>query len=676
MTQQSVEILIGKLLTDEELREAFEQNPHAVLVWLLRQGLQLSRLEMEALTSIKPSDLSGLADLIDRRLQKASLRRAYMTHTVHDTDTLPTAPLGTTGMRITRVGFGAWAIGGGGWSFAWGSQDDADSIGAIRHAVERGINWIDTAAVYGLGHSEEIVARAPRDIPADDRPYVFTKAGLVWDVHDHAAPLRRVGDHLSLRREVEASLRRLGVERIDLYQMHWPAEDGTPLEDYWGTLLQLKEEGKVRAVGLSNHDVAQLEAAERLGHVDTLQPPFSAIRREIAAAELPWCAAHGTGVIVYSPVQSGLLTGTFSAKRAAQLDAGDWRSRSPDFTGEIGRAGTPVTRIQLGSAFGAERAREESRLHRTVYDDPGAVRGTPRELRSRDLPADRGKRRLQRVHVSEPLRRFELRDVVIGEPDGADLPFLLQLQECAPVVFERSAVLGGPVHLVQVDALDAEPAERGLDLAAKAQGIPHAAQRGGMVVLVPDQAGFGEDVWPVVGRDIAQRAGDDLLRVAEAVHRRRIDPVDAALDGVTDGGDRVRIILVAPGEGPAAAADRPRAEADARDPHAGGAERRRGKRVRVANCVCHRCPPQRRLLQASVDHVSETAQVRRLDGLERLDLESAQLETLPQQPHQHSVRILLKRLSQLLVGDELADQDLHALMRHRSARLLRQCDLA
>ena len=333
MTQHSVEILIGKLVTDEELREAFQLNPQGVLVWLLRQGLQLSRLEMEALTSIKPSDLSGLADIIDRRLQKASLRSAAMTHAVRDTDTLPMAPLGTTGMRITRVGFGAWAIGGGGWTFAWGNQDDAASIAAIRHAVERGINWIDTAAVYGLGHSEEIVARALRDIPRDDRPYVFTKAGLVWDERDRAAPPRRVGDPVSLRREVEASLRRLGVERIDLYQMHWPPEDGTALEDYWGTLLQLKDEGKVRAVGLSNHDVVQLERAERIGHVDTLQPPFSAIHREVAAAELSWCAAHDTGVIVYSPMQSGLLTGAFSVERAARLGADDWRSRSPDFTG-------------------------------------------------------------------------------------------------------------------------------------------------------------------------------------------------------------------------------------------------------------------------------------------------------------------------------------------------------
>src|SRR3989441_2360794 len=322
MTQQSVEILIGKLLTDEELREAFEQDPHEVLVWLLRQGLQLSRLEIEALKSIKPSDLSGLADMIDRRLQKASLRRADMTHRVHDADTLPTTPLGTTGMRITRVGFGAWAIGGGGWTFAWGDQDDADSIAAIRQAIERGINWIDTAAVYGLGHSEEIVARALRDIPADDRPYVFTKAGLVWDEHDRAAPPRRLGDPLSTRREVEASLRRLDVERIDLYQMHWPAEDGTLLEDYWGTLLQLKDEGKVRAAGLSNHDVAQLEAAERLGHVDTLQPPFSAIRREVAAVAVAWTLAwpgvSGAIVGARSPAQ---VDGWISAASLALTDA-------------------------------------------------------------------------------------------------------------------------------------------------------------------------------------------------------------------------------------------------------------------------------------------------------------------------------------------------------------------
>jgi aryl-alcohol dehydrogenase-like predicted oxidoreductase len=248
--------------------------------------------------------------------------------------TLPVRPFGRTGMNITRVGFGAWAVGGAGWTFAWGPQDDEESVAAIRHAVEQGVNWIDTAAVYGLGHSEEIVARALRGLPRNDRPYVFTKGGLVWDEDDRSAPPRRAGNPKSLRREVEASLRRLGVERIDLYQMHWPAEDGTPLAEYWQTLLDLRAEGKIRAAGLSNHNVEQLEAAERLGHVDTLQPPFSAIHRDVAAAELPWSEEHNTGVIVYSPMQAGLLTGAFSRQRAAGLAADDWRSHSPDFTGD------------------------------------------------------------------------------------------------------------------------------------------------------------------------------------------------------------------------------------------------------------------------------------------------------------------------------------------------------
>ena len=247
---------------------------------------------------------------------------------------LPVVPLGRTGMHVTRVGFGAWALGGGGWAFAWGDQDDRASVAAIRRALALGVNWIDTAAVYGLGHSEEVVAVALRDVPHSERPYIFTKGGNVWDPSDRARAPRRVGRPDSLRREVDGSLRRLGVERIDLYQMHWPAEDGTPLEEYWGTLLDLRREGKVAAVGLSNHHVEQIEAAERVGHVDTLQPPFSMIRREAAAAELPWCAARGTGVIVYSPMESGLLSGTFTRERAAALGPGDWRSRSPNFHGE------------------------------------------------------------------------------------------------------------------------------------------------------------------------------------------------------------------------------------------------------------------------------------------------------------------------------------------------------
>jgi aryl-alcohol dehydrogenase-like predicted oxidoreductase len=237
-------------------------------------------------------------------------------------------------MEITRVGFGAWAIGGPDWAVGWGAQDDRDSVIAIRHAVERGINWIDTAAIYGLGHSEELVGRALAEMPEGDRPYVFTKCGLIWDEQNRRATPRQVGAPDSIRCEVEASLKRLGVERIDLYQMHWPAEDGTPIEEYWQTLLDLKAEGKVRAVGLSNHNVAQLEAAERLGHIDTLQPPFSAIRRDAAQDLLPWCDAHETGVIVYSPMQAGLLSGRFTAERAAALPNDDWRSRNALFQGE------------------------------------------------------------------------------------------------------------------------------------------------------------------------------------------------------------------------------------------------------------------------------------------------------------------------------------------------------
>ena len=245
---------------------------------------------------------------------------------------LPTRRLGTTDITITRVGFGAWAIGGTEWSTGGRPLDDGASVAAIRRALERGINWIDTAPIYGLGHSEEVVRRALQGMPQDERPYVFTKCGIVWDERDRALPPRYAGAPASLRRELDDSLRRLDVERIDLYQMHRPAEDGTPLEEYWQLMLDFKKAGKVRAVGLSNHSVEQLERAERLGHVDSLQPPFSAIRRS-SAAEIAWCGAHGTGVIVYSPMQAGLLTGAFSAERAKSLTGDDWRSQDPEFTG-------------------------------------------------------------------------------------------------------------------------------------------------------------------------------------------------------------------------------------------------------------------------------------------------------------------------------------------------------
>lgn len=243
---------------------------------------------------------------------------------------LDAVPFGTTGMNITRVGFGAWAIGGD-WAHGWGAQDDDASVAAIRHAVESGVNWIDTAAVYGLGHSEEVVARALAPYGDADRPYVFTKCGLVWDENNRSAEPANSGDPASVRREVDASLRRLRTERIDLYQMHWPAAES--VEEYWQVLLDLKTQGKVRAVGLSNHDSKQLAAAETLGHVDSLQPPFSLINRD-AVDEIAWCHAHDTGVIVYSPMQSGLLTGAFTAERAATLPANDWRSRDAEFTGD------------------------------------------------------------------------------------------------------------------------------------------------------------------------------------------------------------------------------------------------------------------------------------------------------------------------------------------------------
>lgn len=260
------------------------------------------------------------------------------------TPTLPTTRLGTTGMEITRVGLGAFAIGGPAWSYGWGAQDDDDSIRTIRAAVDRGINWIDTAAVYGRGHSEIVVGRALQDIPEADRPWVFTKGGLVWSEDDALQTgERKVGTPDSLRREVEDSLRRLQAEQIDLYQMHWPAEDGSRVEDYWGALVELRDAGVLRAIGLSNHSVAQLERAEAIGHVDTLQPPFSAIYRDAAADVLPWCADHGTGVIVYSPMQSGLLTGRITEERVQKLPADDWRSRHPDFSGDQLRRNLRVT---------------------------------------------------------------------------------------------------------------------------------------------------------------------------------------------------------------------------------------------------------------------------------------------------------------------------------------------
>jgi aryl-alcohol dehydrogenase-like predicted oxidoreductase len=247
---------------------------------------------------------------------------------------MDTRQLGRSDLQITRIGLGAWAIGGE-WLFGWGPQDDADSVAVIRHAVDSGINWVDTAAAYGLGHSEEIVGRAVAEIPQADRPYVFTKCSLVWnDAREVSHNLRPA----SLRRECEASLRRLRLEPVDLYQIHWPRWGSSPpgydpgsLEDAWRTLADLQREGKVRCIGVSNCNAEQLEWLEDIAPVTSLQPPYSILRREVEQDTLPWCLAHDVGVIVYSPMQSGLLSGTMTRERIAALPAGDWRRKAAWF---------------------------------------------------------------------------------------------------------------------------------------------------------------------------------------------------------------------------------------------------------------------------------------------------------------------------------------------------------
>ena len=241
---------------------------------------------------------------------------------------MQTRKLGNSNLNITPVGYGAWAVGGSGWQFAWGSQDDSDSIAAIHRALELGVNWIDTAAVYGLGHSEEVVGRALKSWQGA-RPYVFTKCGLRWDAKGQVEKVLSAG---SIRREAEDSLRRLAVDAIDLYQIHWPPDPDSPaLEEGWSTLADLKREGKVRWIGVSNFNVAQLKRAQAIAPVTSLQPPYSLIHREVEEDILPYCL-QGIGVIVYSPMASGLLTGAMTRERAARLPQDDWRRSHPDFT--------------------------------------------------------------------------------------------------------------------------------------------------------------------------------------------------------------------------------------------------------------------------------------------------------------------------------------------------------
>ena len=236
-----------------------------------------------------------------------------------------TKRLGTSDLNITPMGVGAWAMGGGGWQFAWGPQDDDASIAAIRTALEAGINWIDTAAVYGLGHSEEVVARALEGV--SPRPYIFTKCERVWDAQGKISGSLKAD---SIRREVEASLRRLRVDVIDLYQIHWPEPD-EDLEEGWATMAELKREGKVRWIGVSNFNAAQMRRAQAIAPITSLQPPYSIVSPEVEKGELPYCQAQGIGVIVYSPMKSGLLTGKMTRERIADMPEDDFRRRTPNF---------------------------------------------------------------------------------------------------------------------------------------------------------------------------------------------------------------------------------------------------------------------------------------------------------------------------------------------------------
>jgi aryl-alcohol dehydrogenase-like predicted oxidoreductase len=242
--------------------------------------------------------------------------------------TLETKQLGSTGMEITRVGFGAWAIGGGGWEFGWGPQDDEHSIAAIGHALDAGVNWIDTAAAYGFGRSEEVVGRALAGVPAGSRPFVFTKCSLL------EGPGRTVLHNLkrdSILREAEASLKRLQLDAIDLYQIHWPNPD-PDIEEGWSALVELKQQGLVRHIGVSNFSVEQLRRVAQIAPVETLQPQYSLVARDIEHEILPYAEREGIGLIVYSPMGSGLLSGGLTRERVDGFPDDDWRKRDSKFT--------------------------------------------------------------------------------------------------------------------------------------------------------------------------------------------------------------------------------------------------------------------------------------------------------------------------------------------------------
>jgi aryl-alcohol dehydrogenase-like predicted oxidoreductase len=262
---------------------------------------------------------------------------------------MQTRQLGSTDMQITPIGFGTWAIGGGEWAHGWGAQDDLNSVEAIRRAVELGINWIDTAAVYGLGHAETIVGQAIAGM--QHKPFIFTKCSLVWDEN------RQIGNSLkaaSVRRECEDSLKRLGLDAIDLYQIHWPNPEDE-IEEGWTEMAKLKEEGLVRHIGVSNFSVEQMRRIQGIAPIATLQPPYSMLRRAIEAEILPFCKEHNIGVIVYSPMLSGMLTGGMTRERAEHLPPDDWRRNNKEF--QEPRLSHNLALVELLANIGARHGR-------------------------------------------------------------------------------------------------------------------------------------------------------------------------------------------------------------------------------------------------------------------------------------------------------------------------------
>jgi aryl-alcohol dehydrogenase-like predicted oxidoreductase len=268
-----------------------------------------------------------------------------------DTSTLSaTRTLGNSDLQLTAIGFGAWAIGGGNWEFAWGHQDDDDSVAAIERALDLGINWIDTAAIYGLGHSEEIVAKAVAG--RSQKPYIFTKCSMRW--HADRSIYRSLSGK-SIQEELEASLRRLRVDTIDLYQIHWPNPENE-IEEGWETMARLKEQGKVRYIGVSNFNVAQMERVRKIAPITSLQPPYSLLNRNVEPETLPYCLEHGIGVINYSPMSSGLLTGKMTAERIKKLPQDDWRRKAAQFNEPKLSRNLKLVELlrEIGSSHGVE----------------------------------------------------------------------------------------------------------------------------------------------------------------------------------------------------------------------------------------------------------------------------------------------------------------------------------